>query len=269
MFHTRSARVTLVPAIAVALAAVLSGCATGATSPATSASDVPQLDAHVASELDSALAAVKQNPGVETATKRIRITQTYTDKNGRDVTPEGLDAWNNAQVNPGSAGPTSPSGIREPLPTARPTPPAGSTESHVFSASFTVEMKQDATASQTDMVATAMATKIAWTGVSLTLDTPAAEGRTATTTSYSGTFDQTIPIATSRAVAEGMTAIAKFPGLTGVEASIPYTLRVDYGNVNLGGRLTEDQQARLRGVIAGTIFKDSTLHGAIPNGAKL
>ncbi|AMM19147.1 hypothetical protein AX769_02110 [Frondihabitans sp. PAMC 28766] len=260
-------RVALLSVMAVVLAAVVSGCAAGPGSSSASPA-VPQLDAHVAGELDTALAAVKQNPGVETATKRILITQTFKDKNGRDVTPEGLDAWNDAQLNPGSTEPTSPSGIRQGVPTERPTPPPGSTESHVFSASFTVEMKPDASASQTGMVPTTMAKKIAWTAVNLSLDTPAADGRIATTTSYSGTFDQTIPIETSTAVADGMTAIAEFPGLTGVEAGIPYTLRVDYGNLNLEGRLSEDQQARLRAVIAGTIFKDTTLHGAIPNGAK-
>lgn len=256
-------RFALASLLAAAVLATVGGCSPSAGS---GPGGTPTLDAQVASTLDTALSAVKTLPGVATATTRIGLSQRYSDSRGHDVTPSGLDAWNDAQLNPGKSASGAPGG--KPVPSRRPAAPAGSTESHSFSASFAVGMTAGATPAEVGAVPTTMAKNLAWTGVSLTLTTPAGPGRLATTTTYSGTFDQSIPIETSSAVAAGAEAIARFPGLTSVEASIPPTMRVDYGQLNLGGTLDEAAQTRLRAVVAGTIFKGTTTHGALPNGAR-
>lgn len=141
--------------------------------------------------------------------------------------------------------------------------------SNHFASRFTVTMDPDATPSEAGAVPTTMATELAWTGVSLTLIVPADEGHIASTVHYDGTFDQQIPLSTSTAVAQGLATLAATPHVTGLEASIPYTMRVDYGSLVIG--VDSDDQGVLdgvRAVIDTTAFADTTLHGAFGNGAK-
>lgn len=138
-----------------------------------------------------------------------------------------------------------------------------------FASRFTVTMDPDATPSEAGAVPTTMATELAWTGVDLTLTVPAGEGHIASTLHYEGTFDQQIPTSTSTAVAQGLATLAATPHVTGLEASIPYTMRVDYGSLVIGVD-SEDQGVldRVRAVIDTTAFADTTLHGSFGNGAK-
>lgn len=138
-----------------------------------------------------------------------------------------------------------------------------------FASRFTVTMDPEATPAEAGAVPTTMATELAWTGVSLTLTVPAGEGHIASTLHYDGTFDQQIPESTSTAVAQGLAALAATPHVTGLEASIPYTMRVDYGSLVIGVD-SEDQGVldRVRAVIDTTAFADTTLHGSFGNGAK-
>ncbi|MFK4484912.1 hypothetical protein [Curtobacterium sp. AB7] len=141
--------------------------------------------------------------------------------------------------------------------------------SNHFASRFTVTMDAGATPAQAGAVPTTMATELAWTGVSLTLTVPADEGHIASTVHYDGTFDQQIPTSTSTVVAQGLATLAATPHVTGLEASIPYTMRVDYGSLVIGVD-SEDQGVldRVRAVIDATAFADTTLHGSFGNGAK-
>lgn len=141
--------------------------------------------------------------------------------------------------------------------------------SNHFASRFTVTMDAGATPAQAGAVPTTMATELAWTGVSLMLTVPADEGHIASTVHYDGTFDQQIPTSTSTAVAQGLATLAATPHVTGLEASIPYTMRVDYGSLVIGVD-SEDQGVldRVRAVIDTTAFADTTLHGSFGNGAK-
>lgn len=263
--------------LALALAASLTACATGpggaATPSATAGS--PQLDPQVAATLDAALRTVQASPGVDTATKRIELLESYTAADGTDVTPAGLDAWNNRDAGPEAPRPLGAAdeddGVVPPMPTptSRPTPPAGATEHHTFSAGFVVTMDPAATPAQAAAVPVAMAERIAWTGVTLTLQVPAGPGHVLTTVTYSGTFDQSIPDATAESVADGLATLAATPGVTGLDADIPQTMRVDYGSLTIGVDPGDDATlARVRSVIDATAFADTTLHGSFGNGAK-
>lgn len=271
-------RSTITAAVLMAaFAGAVSGCATGPGGTASSASSaaVPQLDPQVASTLDDALAAVRANPGVDTATNRIELHQSYTAADGTDVTPEGLDAWDNRDAGPAAPRPIGAADEDDgplppvPTPTSRPTPPAGATERHTFSAAFVVTMDASSTPAQAAAVPVAMAERIAWTGVTLTLQVPAGADHVLSTVTYSGTFDQTIPEATARGVADGLATLAATPGVTGLEASIPQTMRVDYGSLTIGVDPADDPTlARVRSVIDTTAFADTTLQGSFGNGAK-
>lgn len=273
----RRTSVVAAAAVTIALTGAVSGCAAGPGGTASSASSaaVPQLDPQVASSLDDALGAIRSSPGVDSATDRVELHQSYTAADGTDVTPEGLDAWNNRGAGPEAPRPIGAAdeddGLLPPAstPTSRPTPPAGATERHTFSAGFVVMMDPAATPAQAAAVPVAMAERIAWTGVTLTLQVPAGPGHVLTTVTYSGTFDQTIPDATALGVADGLATLAATPGVTGLEASIPQTMRVDYGSLTIGVAPADDATlARVRSVIDTTAFADTTLHGSFGNGAK-
>ncbi|WP_254782918.1 hypothetical protein [Curtobacterium sp. MCBA15_009] len=138
-----------------------------------------------------------------------------------------------------------------------------------FSSRFTVEMDADATPGQAGAVPTTMAEGLAWTGVDLTLTVPAGDDHVASVVHYDGTFDQRIPEATSTAVADGLATLAATPHVTGLDASIPYTMRVDYGSLTIGVDSTDQAVLdRVRAVIDTTAFRDTTLHGSYGNGAK-
>ncbi|RUQ02864.1 hypothetical protein [Curtobacterium sp. HSID17257] len=274
MLH-RTAAVTA--ALVITLVSV-TGCAAGpggTASSATTVAAVPQLDPQVASSLDDALRAVQSSPGVASATNRIELHQRWTAADGTDVTPPGLDAWNNRDAGPaapppiGSVSPDDPGLPPVPTPSARPAPPAGATESHSFSSAFVVTMDPDATPSEAAAVPVAMTERIAWTGVTLTLQVPAGPGHVLSSVTYSGTFDQRIPDETALGVASGLATLAATPSVTGLEASIPQTLRVDYGSLTIGVSPADDATlARVRAVIDGTAFAGTTLHGSFGNGAK-
>ncbi|KQO61218.1 hypothetical protein [Curtobacterium sp. Leaf261] len=264
-------------ALTLMLAGAVCGCATGpgGTTSSASSAAVPQLDPQVASTLDDALGAVRASTGVDSATKRVELHQSYTAADGTDVTPEGLDAWNNRDAGPEAPRPIG--AVDEddgalppvPTPTARPMPPAGATERHTLSAEFVVTMDAASTPAQAAAVPVAMAKRIAWTGVALSLQVPAGPGRVLSSVTYSGTFDQTIPDATALGVAEGLATLAATPGVTGLEASIPQTMRVDYGSLTIGVAPADDATlARVRSVIDTTAFAETTLHGSFGNGAK-
>lgn len=255
----------------------VAGCAAGPGGTASSATtaEVPQLDPQVASTLDDALRTVQASPGVASATNRIELHQRYTAADGTDVTPPGLDAWDNRDAGPaapppiGGVSPDDPMLPPVPTPSARPTPPVGATETHSFSSAFVVTMDPDATPSEAMAVPVAMAERIAWTGVTLTLQVPAGPGHVLSTVTYSGTFDQQIPDETALGVASGLATLAATPGVTGLEASIPQTMRIDYGSLTIGVSPADDATlARVHGVIDGTAFAGTTLHGSFGNGAK-
>lgn len=141
--------------------------------------------------------------------------------------------------------------------------------SNHFSTVVTVAMSPGASAADAAAVPTTMAEHIAWTGVRLTLTVPAGPGHIATVVHYDGTFDQTIPIETSTGVAQGLSVLAATPHVTSLEASIPMTMRVDYGSLTIG--VDSSDQGTLdavRAVIDTTAFRDTTLHGSFGNGAK-
>jgi hypothetical protein len=147
--------------------------------------------------------------------------------------------------------------------------PGRTLDRHSFSAVFTVAMTPDSTADAAAEVPTTMATHLAWTAVNLVLTVPAAAGRVATTVEYDGTFDQSIPVATSQSVAEGLATIASTPHVAGVSATIPYTMRVDYGSLTVGADTYDPATLeQIRTVIDSTAFRDTTLHGSFGNGAK-
>jgi hypothetical protein len=128
-------------------------------------------------------------------------------------------------------------------------------------------MAPAATAAEAGAVPTAMAERIAWTGMSLDLRLAAGTNGIVPNVTYDGTFDQTIPIDTATDIAAGAIAIASAPGVTWLAISIPMTMRVDYGQLNVEAEPGADVNA-IRAVIAGTVFRDTTTHGAMPNGAK-
>lgn len=156
-----------------------------------------------------------------------------------------------------------------PSTTADPSCPTRWVTVHHFSSRFTVEMDADATPGQAGAVPTTMAEGLAWTGVDLTLTVPAGDGHIASVVHYDGTFDQRIPEMTSTAVADGLATLAATPHVTGLDASIPYTMRVDYGSLTIGVDSTDQAVLdRVRAVIDTTAFRDTTLHGSYGNGAK-
>lgn len=270
-------RTTAVLAALLTTLVAVTGCAAGpgGTTSSASSAAVPQLDPQVASSLDDALRAVQASPGVASATNRIELHQSYTAADGTDVTPPGLDAWNNRDAGPaapppiGAVSPDDPALPPVPTPSVRPKPPAGATEAHAFTSAFVVTMAADATPSEAAAVPVAMAERIAWTGVTLTLQVPAGPDHVRTTVTYSGTFDQRIPDDTALDVASGLATLAATPGVTGLEANIPQTMRVDYGSLTIGVAPADDATlARVRGVIDGTAFAGTTLHGSFGNGAK-
>ncbi|WP_156463657.1 hypothetical protein [Curtobacterium sp. Leaf183] len=271
----RTAAVTA--ALVITLVSV-TGCAAGPGGTASStrtAAAVPQLDPQVASTLDDALRTVQASPGVASATSRVELHQRYTAADGTAVTPLGLDAWDNRDAGPaapppfGGVSPEDPRLPPVPTPSARPTPPAGATETHSFSSAFVVTMDPDATPSEASAVPVAMAERIAWTGVTLTLRVPAGPEHVLSSVTYSGTFDQQISDETALGIASGLATLAATPGVTGLEASIPQTMRVDYGSLTIGLSPTDDATlARVHAVIDRTAFGGTTLHGSFGNGAK-
>ncbi|WFR68214.1 hypothetical protein P9139_07985 [Curtobacterium flaccumfaciens] len=138
-----------------------------------------------------------------------------------------------------------------------------------FRSAFAVVMEESATPPQAGAVPTTMARELAWTGVDLTQTVPAGPGHIATVVHYDGTFDQSIPPATSTAVAQGLATLAATPHVTGLEATIPTTMRVDYGSLTVGVD-TYDQSVLdgVHAVIDTTAFRATTLHGSFGNGAK-
>lgn len=144
-----------------------------------------------------------------------------------------------------------------------------STTTNHFASTFTVTTDPSATAAQTGAVPTTMAEHLAWTAVRLELTVPAADDHIESVVHYENTFDQVIPAATSTAVADGLATLAATPHVTGLDATIPYTMRVDYGSLTVG--VDTDDPAVLdsvRKVIDTTAFAHTTLHGSFGNGAK-
>lgn len=216
------------------------GCAPSSPAPARSASGTsaptptptptPTLDPQVAGELGAAVDAVRALPAVD-------LVDAQT-SNGQTMTSE-----------PGSPG-------------------CAVVENH-FVTEVTVTMSADATPAQAGAVPTTMAAHLAWTGVSLALRVPPGSGHIGTVVHYTGTFDQTIPIETATDVARGLSTLAATPHVSSVEASIPYTMRVDYGSLTVGVDTSEEATLDgVRAVIETTIFRDTTLHGSFHNGAK-
>ncbi|WP_410781917.1 hypothetical protein [Leifsonia sp. SIMBA_070] len=114
-----------------------------------------------------------------------------------------------------------------------------------------------------------MAKHLAWTGVSLTLTVPAGTGHVATVIHYNRAFDQTITSEEATEIAEGLATIAATPQVMTVEASIPYTMRVDYGTLTVTVEPSDEATlASVRDLIGTTVFRDTTLHGSFHNGAK-
>ncbi|MFB9649930.1 hypothetical protein [Curtobacterium pusillum] len=188
------------------------------------------LDPAVAREVRAALRAVRKLPGVQTATESTTNTPS--------TVPDATCASRLVTTN------------------------------H-FRSTFEVDMEPSATPSQAGAVPTAMAGELAWTGVDLTLTVPAGSGHIASVVHYDATFDQTIPPETSTAVAQGLATLAATPHVTGLEATIPTTMRVDYGSLVIG--VDRDDQSVLdavHAVIDTTAFRATTLHGSFGNGAK-
>lgn len=197
---------------------------------APTSTPTPTLDPHVAEEVRSAVRAVRELPAVDNVGERA----------------------SNAQS-------TSPDPER---------PDCLLVENH-FSTMVSVTMSPEATPEEAGAVPSTMAEHLAWTGVSLTLTVPAGDGHVGTVVHYDRTFDQSIPRETSTGVAEGLALIASTPQVTSVEASIPYTMRVDYGSLTVTvDPADEATLAAVRNIIDMTVFSDTTLHGSFHNGAK-
>ena len=205
-------------------------CLPRGAEPDPSPTPAPTLDPHVAGEVRDAVAAVRKLAGVGTAHESTSNSRTASDDPDR---PDCRIAVNH------------------------------------FSSQVDVVMAAEATPAQAAAVPTAMAEHLAWTGVSLTLTGPAGPGHIETVVDYDRTFDQSIPIETSTGVAEGLARLAATPHVTSLRASIPYTMRVDYGSlrvlVDSADPATLDA---VRAVIDTTAFADTTLHGSFGNGAK-
>jgi hypothetical protein len=232
MRRSATARFIPVVCVAVLVATLMTGsAASGEAGSTPTPLPAPTLDPIIARELTHAVAAVKALPGVASA---------------RDELILSID---------------NQTGLPSPTPTAQPP--------HSFHAMFTVRMSADATPAEAALVPVTMSSVIAWTGVSLSLAVPAAVGRVATEVYYDGTFDQSIPTKTALGVAQGLDTIASTPGVVGVTADIPYTMVVAYGSLEVDVTPADDATtARVRSVIDGTAFKDTTLHGSFSNGAK-
>lgn len=190
----------------------------------------PTLDPTVSGELRDAIRAVRAIDGVAHARERVRL-------------------------------------IRDDIPD--PACPGRTIDRHSFAAVFTVAMRADASTDAAARVPAIMAQHLAWTAVNLVLTVPGAPGRIATEVDYDGTFDQTIPQATSRGVAEGLATLASTPHVTALHAVIPPTMRVDYGSLTIDADTADATVLDgIRSVIDGTAFNATTLHGAFGNGAK-
>ncbi|KTR10751.1 hypothetical protein [Curtobacterium luteum] len=188
------------------------------------------LDPTIAREVAAALRAVRALPGVD------RATETTTN-----------------------------------APSSAPDPACPSREvtTNHFSSRFTVVTAPSASPAEVGAVPSTMAEELAWTGVSLTLTVPAGSGHIASTTRYEGTFDQVIPRSTSTEVAQGLATLAATPHVAGLDATIPYTMRVDYGSLTIGvDSVDQAVLDEVHSVIERTAFKDTTLHGSFGNGAK-
>lgn len=205
-------------------------CLPRGAEPDPSPTPAPTLDPHVAGEVRDAVTAVRKLAGVDTVRESMSNSRTASDDPDR---------------------------------------PDCRVVSNHFSSQVDVVMEAAATPAQAAAVPTTMAQHLAWTGVSLALTVPAGPGHIETTVHYSGTFDQTIPIETSTDVAEGLARLAETPHVTSIEASIPYTMRVDYGSLTV--LVDGPDPATLdavRAVIGTTAFADTTLRGSFSNGAK-
>jgi hypothetical protein len=205
-------------------------CLPPGMAPDPSPSPAPTLDPHVAEEVRSAVAAVRALPAVADVTEET--------SNTRGTTPDP-DRSNCLQV-----------------------------ENH-FASTVAVTMSPDATPAEAGSVPSTMAEHLAWTEVSLALTVPAATGHVTTVVHYDRTFDQTITHAEGTEIAAGLARLAGTPHVTAVEASIPYTMRVDYGTLTVAvGPSDQATLASVRDVIGTTVFRDTTLHGSFHNGAK-
>ncbi|KRC51234.1 hypothetical protein ASE16_09970 [Leifsonia sp. Root227] len=205
-------------------------CLPPGADPDPSPAPAPTLDPNVATQIRKALAAVRALPAVDTVGEsRSNAQSTYPD-------PER----SYCQL----------------------------VENH-FSTDVTVTVSPEATPQQAGAVPSTMAKHLAWTGVSLSMTVPAGPGHVASVVHYNRTFDQSIPLETSTGVADGLQRIASTSGVTSVEASIPYTMRVEYGSLTVTvDPADETTLAAVRSVIDGTAFADTTLHGSFHNGAK-
>jgi len=188
------------------------------------------LDPTVAGELRDALQAVRVLPGIA------NVDETTT--NAPDSTPD-------------------------------PSCPVRPVTTNHFATTVTVSTAPDATPEQAGAVAATMSEHLAWTGVTLVLTVPAAAEHIASSVEYDGTFDQRIPPTTSTSVAQGLATLAATPHVTGLDAVVPSTMRVDYGSLTIGVDTTDEATlAAVRTVIDGTAFAHTTLHGSFGNGAK-
>ncbi|GAB3806310.1 hypothetical protein GCM10028798_28980 [Humibacter antri] len=192
----------------------------------------PTLDPYVARELTTALTSIRALEGVADASKRITLSRRYRQEPGNGLSPKRV-------------------------------------EEHSFHASFTVAMTPDATAQQTAQVTRMLGRTVGWTGVDLSITTPAVPGRIATTQSWNGTFDGNVDDRNSLGVAEGLYTLAATAGVQSLSVGIPYTGRIDYGS--LWVTVSPNDAATLaavRAVIDTTEFRNITLHGSFGNGAK-
>ncbi|NNC11511.1 hypothetical protein HII28_06410 [Planctomonas sp. JC2975] len=225
---------------------VLSGCLAGCTARAglpmggayaSSATPTPTatptLDPTVSGELTRALADIRALPAVASATKAVTFSQSFILIKGKDG--------------------------------ARPTP----VEQHSFHASFAVAMSADATARQTAAVTRTLARDVGWTGIDLAIETPATNGRIATRQNWTGTFDGNVDQDNSLGVSQGLFVLATTPGVQSLSVSIPYTGRIDYGQLTIDVSPNDDATlAAVKAVVKTTEFRDITLHGSFANGAK-
>jgi hypothetical protein len=206
----------------------------------------PTMDPIVSHELRTALKKIRGLPGVASAVDDITLTydRSYPDD---PLGTHSHDLLGRSSDDPNGAAPNG----------------------HTFHSRFTVAMTPDATAAQSSAVVLTLGRVVSWSGVDLTLTTPATSDRVATSQFWSGTFDGNVGEHNATGVADGLFALAVTPGVHILATYVPYTGRVDYGSLTIGLNPSDDAtKARVLDVVAHTAFRDTTLHGSFANGAK-
>jgi hypothetical protein len=242
----------------------MTSCASLTGEPMTSASaragtstptPTPTMDPVVAAGLRTALADIRALPGVASASDDITLGYGPASESSGNDGDAGEGGGNTGAAGEGGGDAGGDAG-------------APSVQ-HAFHSSFTVAMTPAATAAQTARVAITLARHVGWTGVDLTVTTPATAGRIATVQGWSGTFDGNVDADNANGVASGLFTLASTPGVTLVSVGIPYTGRIDYGSLEVVVSPNDETDlARVRAVIDTTAFRDITVHGSFGNGAK-